>query len=149
MGSQSSGTTLAKCGSRLNLSNADGRVRVYRRRHERYANNCVQEYDRFGCGGVMVCAAINHGFRFQLVAIQGLTAREYINQILRPVILPMFRQRRGLVLQQDNARPHVAHIARTTLTFSHGQQFLQSNMLGIILDDVYGDASHSPETCRN
>ena len=89
--------------SRFTLSNADRRVRVYRRlherfanncvqdrrRHERYANNCVPEYDRFGGGGVMVWAAINHGFRSQLVVVQGnLTAREYINQILRPVILP-------------------------------------------------------------
>ena len=106
--------------SRFNLSIADGRVRVYRRRHERYANNCVQEYDRFGGGGVMVGAAINHGFRSQLVVVLGnLTAREYINQILRPVILPMFRQRRGLVLQQDNARPHVAHIVRDFLQNNH------------------------------
>ena len=79
--------------SHFNLSNADGRVHVYRRHHEWYANNCVQEFDRFGGGGVMVWAAINHGFRSQLVVVQGnLTAREYINQILRPVILPMFRQ---------------------------------------------------------
>ena len=63
--------------SHFNLSNADGRVPVYRRRHERYANNCVQEYDCFGGGGVMVWADINDGFRSQLVVLQGnLTARE-------------------------------------------------------------------------
>ena len=38
--------------SRFNLSNADGRIRIYRGRHERYADNRVLEYNRFGGGGV-------------------------------------------------------------------------------------------------
>ena len=33
--------------SRFNLRFADGRARVWRRRHERYAQCCVQEVDRF------------------------------------------------------------------------------------------------------
>ena len=40
--------------SRFNLFNADGRVRVYRRRNERYADNCVIEHERYGGGSVMV-----------------------------------------------------------------------------------------------
>ena len=63
--------------SRFNVSNADGRVRIYRRRYERYARNCVQEHDRFGGGGVMVWAAIKNTFKSDLVIINGnLNARE-------------------------------------------------------------------------
>ena len=40
--------------SRFNLSQADSRQRVYRRRKERYAENCVIQRDKFGGGGVMV-----------------------------------------------------------------------------------------------
>jgi len=102
--------------SRFNLWNADGRIRVYRRRHERYANNCVLEHNRYGGGGVMVWAAINHRFKSQLVVCQGnLTARRYIDQILRHVVVPLFRQRQGLVYQHDNARPHVARVTRDFL----------------------------------
>lgn len=40
--------------SQFNLSSADGRKCVYRRRHERYAENCVLQCHRFGGSGVMV-----------------------------------------------------------------------------------------------
>ena len=97
--------------SRFNLSNADGRIRIYRRRHERYADNCVLEHNRFRGGGVMVWAAINHTFKSELVIVNGnLTARQYIDRILRPVVVPMFRQRPGLTILQDNARPHIARL---------------------------------------
>jgi hypothetical protein len=38
--------------SKLNLKFSDGRVRIYRRRRERFADVCVKETDRFGGGGV-------------------------------------------------------------------------------------------------
>ena len=53
--------------SRFNLSNIDGHIRVYRRRHECYANNCVLQHNRYGGGGVMVWATINHRFKSQLI----------------------------------------------------------------------------------
>lgn len=109
--------------SRFNLWNADGRIRVYRRRHERYVDNCV-ENNPYGGGGVMVWAAINYRFKTQLVVCQGnLTARRYIDQVLRPVVVPMFRQRQNLVYQHDNARPHVARATR---------DFLQANNIGVL-----------------
>ena len=40
--------------SRFNLSHHDGRIRVFRRRGERFADNCLIERDRFGGGSVMV-----------------------------------------------------------------------------------------------
>lgn len=110
--------------SRFNLFNADGRVRVYRRRNERYVNNCVYEINRYGGGGIMVWGAINHGFKSDLVVCQGnITARRYIDQVLAPVIIPMFNQRHGLTLQHDNARPHVARIT---------QDYLQHNNVNVL-----------------
>ena len=40
--------------SSFNLSHDDGRIRVFRRRGERFADNCLIERDRFGGGSVMV-----------------------------------------------------------------------------------------------
>ena len=102
--------------SRFKLFNADGRIRIYRRRHERYVDNCVLEHYRFGGGGVMVWVAMNHTFKSELVIVNvNLTARQYIDRILRPVVVPMFRQRPGLTFLQDNARPHTARLRRDFL----------------------------------
>ena len=40
--------------SRFNLRHRDGRIGVFRRREERFADNCLIERDRFGGGSVMV-----------------------------------------------------------------------------------------------
>ena len=44
--------------SRFNLSHHDGRIRVFRRRGECFADNCLIERDRFGGGRVMVWVAL-------------------------------------------------------------------------------------------
>jgi transposase len=46
--------------SKFNLKFSDGRVRIYRRRRERFTDGCVKETDRFGGGGVMICGGISH-----------------------------------------------------------------------------------------
>ena len=38
----------------FNIRHADGRVRIYRRHNERFANNCVRDVYPYGGGGVMV-----------------------------------------------------------------------------------------------
>ena len=38
----------------------DGRTRIYRRRNERFARNCVLEVDIFGGGSVMMWNAISY-----------------------------------------------------------------------------------------
>ena len=87
---------------------ADGRRRVYRRRGERFGDACVVERDRFGGGSVMVWGGIAHGIKSQLIIVAGnMTAVRYRDEILRPVAVPLVQQR-NLILQQDNARPHVA-----------------------------------------
>ena len=102
--------------SRFNLHHADGRVRIYRRRNERFERNCILEVYPYGGGGVMVWAAINSNFKSALVVCNGnLNARRYIDQILQPHVLPMFRQRQGFTFMHDNARPHTAILTREFL----------------------------------
>ena len=101
--------------SRFNLSQADGRQRVYRRRGERYAANCVVQHDKFGGGGVMVWVAINHNFISSLIIFRNtLTARRYIDQVLRPELLLLIRRHQNVnnppTFPQDNARPHNARL---------------------------------------
>lgn len=114
--------------SRFSLTRGDGRVRVYRRRNERYADCCVLERDRFGGGGsVMVWGGIANGYRTPLVVIDGnLTARKYRENVLAPHVVPLLRTH-GVIttLQQDNARPHVAR---------ENIQFLQQQQVDFIPD---------------
>lgn len=106
--------------SRFNLFNADGRIRIYRRRNERFADICVKEHERYGGGGVMVWGAINCDFKSELIICHGnLNANQYIAQILTPSVLPMFHARNGLTFQQDNAPPHRARVTMNFLN-AHG-----------------------------
>ena len=140
----------------FNLWNADGRIHVYRRRHEHYVDNCVVENNPNGGGGVMVWVAINYRFKTQLVVCQGnLTARRNIDQVLRPVVVLMFHQHQNLVYQHDNARPHVLHVPpwtfyrRTTLAFCLGRRVpriaTRLNMYRITLDVGYIDVNPSQQ----
>lgn len=100
--------------SRFMLQHRDGRVRVYRRKNERFANNCVIEVDRFGGGSVMMWGAISYNQRTPLVLVSGnLTAQKYRDEILQPHLLPVISTQRE-VFQHDNARPHTA---RATVDF--------------------------------
>ena len=101
--------------SRFTLSRADGRVRVWRRVGERYANNCVLEADRFGGGSVMVWAAFSHDHRTPLHFFDGPVNAATYQQVLQTHLIPLFRQHPYLThFQQDNARPHTA---RATTAF--------------------------------
>ena len=71
---------------------------------------CVVERDRFGGGSVMVWGGIAHGIKSQLIIVAGkMTAVRYRDEILHPVAVPLVQQS-NLILQQDNAQPHVARV---------------------------------------
>ena len=93
--------------SRFSVSYADGRVRVYRRRNERYAQCCVRERDRFGGGSVMVGGGIMGDVKTDLVAVQGnLNAQRYV-KLLDNNLLPFMQNfGPGLNFQHCNARLH-------------------------------------------
>jgi len=49
----------------------------------------------------------------------GVTAQRYINQVLRPVVLPYIHQHNHLVFQHDNARAHSARNRQLSSTAQH------------------------------
>jgi len=107
--------------SRFRLSHSDGRARVYRRKGERYNDHNVLERDRFGGGSVMVWGGIMGGRKTDLVVVNGnLNAQGYVDQILRPVLVPFLAQNGPAILMHDNARPHTARLTR---------QFLRQNAI--------------------
>lgn len=112
--------------SRFCLHGNDRRVRVWRRRGERYNANHTRPVTAFSGGSVMVWAGVSRYSRTPLIVLPpgGLTAERYVDEILRPVLLPL-RQRMGnrFVLMQDNAR---AHTARHTL------RFLRQNRISVL-----------------
>ena len=102
--------------SRFNLSHHDGGIRVFRRRKERFADNCLIERDRFGGGSVMVWGGIMGRMKTNLIVVQGnLNAQGYINQILQPEAVPFLQRHGPAILMHDNAGPHVARICRQSL----------------------------------
>lgn len=111
--------------SRFQLYKNDGRTRVYRRRGERFRRCCIQTVVPFGGGSVMVWGGISGQGKTDLVVVDGnLNAQRYIDQILRPVLLPFLQQHNNRTLfQQDNARPHTARITR---------EFLQRNNVNVL-----------------
>ncbi|GFV02692.1 transposable element Tcb1 transposase [Trichonephila clavipes] len=66
--------------------------------------------------GVMVWGAIAYDSRSTLIAMRGtLTSQRYVDDILRPHVLPFINGLPGAIFQQDNARPHTARVAQDFL----------------------------------
>lgn len=60
--------------------------------------------------------AISYDSRSPLVVVEGtMTARRYVDQVTRPVVIPFMNTIPNGVFQQDNARPHTAVITRVAL----------------------------------
>jgi hypothetical protein len=55
----------------MNLDFSDERYRVYRKRGERFTDQCVRESGRFGDRSVMIWAGICHDGHTQLKIVQG------------------------------------------------------------------------------
>ena len=110
--------------SRFSLDFNDGRLRVRRLPTERFLDVCIAEHDRYGSGSIMIWGGITFDGRTEAVQIVGnLTGQRYVDEIITPVIIP-FVQENGLVLQQDNARPHTSSVAKNALA-DNNVEFLQ------------------------
>lgn len=100
--------------SRFCLYSNDARTRTWRRRNERYDRRCVMPVRAHHGGSVMAWGCISMTGRTNLVILPppAMTSVRYINDILRPHVLPQSRLHRNFVFMQDNARPHTANITR-------------------------------------
>ena len=96
--------------SLFTLFRSDGGHHGYQHQGERFADACIDEWDRFGGGSIRVWEDIAQGVKSQLIVLEGnMIAVRYRDEILRPVAVPLGQQRQ-LILHQDNARPHVARV---------------------------------------
>ena len=117
--------------SRFCVGYADGRFRVYRRTGERFGNACAMLRDRWGRANIMVWGGIAYGERTQLVVLNFqdngpgriLTARRYIDQVLRPHVVTSFAQHPRYLFLQGNTRVHSAFLT---------QNFLQANGIHVL-----------------
>ncbi|KAK7099837.1 hypothetical protein V1264_022885 [Littorina saxatilis] len=108
---------------RFCLEPGDGRVRIWRRPGQRFANNNILQHDRWGGASVMKWGAIGVNQRVGPVVFQnigqgrrnGVNADRYINQVLRPYVVPFVQRHRNCLFQQDNARPHTARATQDFL----------------------------------
>jgi hypothetical protein len=77
--------------SKFNLKFSDGRVRIYRRRRERFADRCVKQTDRFGGGDVMVWGGISDVGKTNLKIVVGnLNGIRYRDEILAQLYSRLF-----------------------------------------------------------
>ncbi|UYV77916.1 hypothetical protein LAZ67_15002837, partial [Cordylochernes scorpioides] len=98
------------------LSSDSRRVRVWRRRGERSNPAAIVERPTVRQRGIMVWGAIAYDSRSPLLRIQGtMTAKRYVDDVLRPVTLPYLQGVPNALYQQDNARPHTARISQQAL----------------------------------
>ena len=79
---------------RFKLYRCDGRVRVWRRRNERYNQDCVQEKAPFFGGSVMMWAGITRSRRTPLVHIPppGMNAQRYVVEVVEAHIVPFVKE---------------------------------------------------------
>lgn len=109
--------------SRYCISTADGRTRVWRRRGERYADNCMMETNVWGGPNIMVWGGIGLNHKLGPLVFQnlgpgrgnGVNAARYTDQVLRPHVVPHFARHRNHTFQHDNARAHSARATRDFL----------------------------------
>ena len=119
---------------------SESHVRVRRRTGERYADVCIAERNRWGGPSVKVSGRISYQQKTPLAIFDirpglwnGVTAQCYIDNVLRPVVLPYMAAHPGMMFQQDNAWPHTGRIT---------SQFLQQNNT-----DPLPWPSMSPDLC--
>jgi hypothetical protein len=111
--------------SRFCIYGNDRRHRIWRRNTQYHQQNIVRIRAFYG-GSVMVWAGISFFHHNELVVIPppGLNSRRYVEEVLRPHVLPMSdRIGRRFLLMQDNARPHTAQNTR---------HFLRSNNISTL-----------------
>jgi len=75
--------------SRFCLFGNDVRIRVWRRRRERFEANHVEPTQAFDGRSVMIWGGISMNHRTVILQPPEFTAVRYINEVLRPCVIPM------------------------------------------------------------
>ena len=112
--------------SRFCVHMSGGRVRVWHRVGEQFTDACMLEKDPWGGPNIIIWGGIGLHQRVGPIFFanlgqgrgNGVNAQRYIDQVLRPHVVPFWVNHQNFLFQQDNAK---AHTASTT------QQFLQAN----------------------
>ena len=97
----------------------------------------------------MVLGAVSLDSQASLSIVRStFTAQWYVEDILKPVLLPFFLQYPGFIFQQDNARAHAARIAMNCLTacktFSWPATVRQISLPSAHAWDIMGGQEHLP-----
>ncbi|UYV78283.1 hypothetical protein LAZ67_16000812 [Cordylochernes scorpioides] len=105
--------------SRFLLCPDDRRKRVWRRPGQRVDPGLTVEHHTGPQQGVMVWDVILFDSRTSLEVIPDiLTAQRYVDNILRPVLLPFLSHHSGRTFKQDNAWSHTARVTMDCLQSS-------------------------------
>ncbi|GFU34356.1 transposable element Tcb1 transposase [Trichonephila clavipes] len=100
--------------SRIFLKPHDDWIRDWRHLGERMLNRCVMHRHTGPALGVIVWGGIGYYSCSPLVRSAGtLNSQRYIFEVFEPVALPYLQGFATAILQQDNARPHVARILQS------------------------------------
>ncbi|GFW29862.1 transposable element Tcb1 transposase [Trichonephila clavipes] len=76
-------------------------------------SSCVMHHHIGPAPNIMVSGGIGYHSRTLLVRIAGtLNSQRYISEVLESVVLPYLQGSATAILQQDNARPHMARIVQ-------------------------------------
>ena len=97
--------------SKFNLIDADGRVKVWRQKGERYSPECTLKTVRGGGDSLMFWGCIGYNFIGPLIEIKGsLDAKLYISHVLETFFSSFWKKKRkkNLIFMQDNAPCHRA-----------------------------------------
>ena len=87
-----------------------------RRTGERGRPDLIVERHTGPTPSIMVWGAIGFNVKSQLVLVEGtMTARQYVDRVLNPAVVPMIANIANGMFQQDNARVYTARISREAL----------------------------------
>ena len=102
----------------------DGCIQVWHPNGERQLEPTVQPTTTYSGGSVMIWASISLNGRTTHVVVPGnLNDRQYIDEILRPHVVPHLHQMgQNAIFQDDNERPYHARIVDNFLQLNGVQQ---------------------------
>ena len=103
--------------SRFAVDHNDGRIRVWRRRGERFHPLFAVAHNRWGAGSVMIWAGISSEYRTDLHAVQGnVNGQYYLDNMVTPIVVPLAtRQNPNFLFMDDNAPAHRARLVQNAL----------------------------------